>query len=82
MTWLGHENGCQLQSGLPCDCRLPGEEPCTCWESEETGPQGEVWAETNPECPLHGEAMPELRPADDPWVPICDGRDCGGRPHE
>jgi hypothetical protein len=55
MTWLGHENSCTLQSGLPCDCRLPGEEPCTCWESEETGPQGEVWAETNPECPLHGE---------------------------
>lgn len=45
MTWLGHENSCQLQSGLSCDCRLPGEDPCTC------SPVGGL----NAECPLHGE---------------------------
>lgn len=28
------------------------------------------------------ESTPEERPADDPWIPVCDGRDCGGRPHE
>lgn len=56
MTWLGHENSCQLQSGLSCDCRLPGEDPCTCppvdpsWHlAVSNGPP------RDPECPLHGE---------------------------
>ena len=48
MTWLGHENGCQIQSGQPCDCRLPGEDPCVCSAiSSRVIP--------HPECPLHGE---------------------------
>ena len=46
MTWLGHENGCQIQSGAPCDCRLPGEDPCTC---------SRISAAVDPDCPLHGE---------------------------
>lgn len=33
----------------------PGPGPCSCKESGETGPQGEVFAETNPECPQHGD---------------------------
>lgn len=52
MTWLGHENSCQLQSGLPCDCRLPGEDPCTC--SPVNG--------LHPECPLHGPDSYQERP--------------------
>lgn len=24
----------------------------------------------------------EERTADDPWIPTCDGRNCGGQPHE
>lgn len=46
MTWLGHENLCPIAWGQPCDCRLPGEDPCTC--SPVSG--------LNPECPLHGGA--------------------------
>jgi hypothetical protein len=34
------------------------------------------------DCPLHG-ANPTIRPDDDPApIPTCDGRNCGGVPHE
>lgn len=34
----------------------------------------------DPDAPV--EFTEEERPDDDPWIPTCDGRNCGGYPHE
>jgi len=74
--WLGHENLCSLQwSTPPCNCPCP-----SCGVPLDMFPGDGCKQSEHNARPATEPGGP--RPADDPWIPTCDGRNCGGQPHE